>query len=169
MNEQPIALEWTGDSFVPVNAQWQRKADEMFVVGERYALVEHHERSAQSHRHYFAQLHDLWLNLPEHLSAQFPNAEVLRKHALIAKGYCDKRSVVCRSEKDAERIAAFIAPMDAYAIVTHEAATVTIWTAQSQSHRAMGKRAFQESKDAVLGWVSDLIGLPADADERKAA
>jgi hypothetical protein len=111
----------------------------------------------------------LWLNLPERVAPQFPDAEILRKHALIRSGYADKRSIVCRSAAEAQRVAAFIAPMDGYAIVTVDATTVTVWTAQSQSMRAMGKKAFQASKEAVLGYVSDLIGLPAEADERRAA
>lgn len=35
MNEQPIAFFWDGEALVPANAHWQRKADEVFVVGER--------------------------------------------------------------------------------------------------------------------------------------
>lgn len=169
MNEQPILCTWDGEAFVPANRHWARKADEVFVVGERYALVEHHERSAVSHRHYFATLKDLWANLPEHLAGEFPNPEVLRKHALIRTGYCDKRSIVCRSAAEAQRMAAFVAPLDAYAIVTADAATVTVWTAQSQSHRAMGAKVFQQSKAAVLDWVADLVGLPQGDAHRRAA
>lgn len=166
---QPVQMVWDGECLSPANAHWARRADEQFVVGERYAMVEHHERSSASHAHFFATLHDLWLNLPEHLAPQFPTAGHLRKHALIACGYADKRSIVCNSAAEARRVAAFVAPADTFAIVKVDAATVTVWTAQSQSHRAMGKKVFQESKDRILGWCSDLIGLPADADERRSA
>lgn len=169
MTERPVKCQWTGEAFIPAGNYWAKEADKQFVVGEHYAIVEHHERSSETHRHYFATLHDLWVNLPEHVAPQFPNAEILRKHALIRTGYADKRSIVCRSAAEAQRMAAFIAPLDGYAIVTVDAATVTVWTAQSQSMRAMGKKAFQASKEATLGYVSDLIGLPADADERVAA
>lgn len=166
---QPIQVKWDGEAFYPASAHWARRADEQFVVGERYAIVEHHERSSASHAHFFATLHDLWLSLPEHLAPQFPTSEHLRKHALIACSYADKRSIVCASAAEARRVAAFVAPADTFAIVKVDAATVTIWTAQSQSHRAMGKKAFGESKQAVLDWCADLIGLPADAGERRAA
>jgi hypothetical protein len=169
MNEQPIQVMWDGEAFVPANPHWARRADEQFVVGERYAMVEHHERSSASHAHYFATLHDLWLNLPEHVAPQFPTAEHLRKHALIATGYADRRSIVCSSAAEARRIAAFIAPSDTFAVVKVDAATITVWTAQSQAMKAMGKKAFQQSKDDVLGWCADRIGLPADAEQRRAA
>ena len=62
---QPLICQWDGEAFVPATPYQAKLADERFVVGERYAMVEHHERSSASHAHYFATLHDLWLNLPE--------------------------------------------------------------------------------------------------------
>ena len=51
-----------------------------------------------------------------------------------------------------------------------ENAVVTEWTPKSQSYRAMGKKAFAESKDAVLGYVADLIGVaPAELAKQGAA
>jgi len=42
-------------------------------------------------------------------------------------------------------------------------AVVTVYTAKSQSLRAMGKADFQASKDAVLGIVSEMVGTtPAE-------
>ncbi len=159
MNEQPVICSWDGEAFRPVTQYHARQADKLFVVGENYALVEHHERSDRSHAHFFAQLHDMWMSLPEAVSPEFPTAEHLRKHALIRCGYADKRTIACASAAEARRVAAFVKPLDEYAIVSVDAATVTVWTAQSQSHRAMGKKAFQESKDATLGWVANLIGV----------
>jgi hypothetical protein len=159
MNEQPIIFRWTGETFEPSTNYQAHLAGQRFAEGELVPLVEFHERSPESHKHYFATLHDLWMNLPEHLSKEFPTPEHLRKHALIREGYADKRSLVCRSAAEAERTAAFVRPLDSYAIITVEAATVVIWTAQSQSHRAMGKRVFQESKDKVLEWAAALCGV----------
>lgn len=161
--DAPIKFRWDGEAMVPASARQAHLADERFVVGQYYALDEHHERSDASHAHYFATLHQIWLSLPERVEAQFPTAEHMRKHALIACGYADKRSIVCASAAEARRVAAFVAPSDTYAIVKVEAATVTIWTAQSQSYRAMGKAVFQESKNAVLTWCADLIGVTAES------
>ena len=83
----------------------------------------------------------------------------------IKCGYADERSIVCSSKAEAQRVAAFIRPMDSFALVTvHElSALVRVYTAQSQSMKAMGKRQFQESKTAVLDYVAGLIGTSAEA------
>lgn len=159
MNEQPIIFRWTGEVFEPATNYQAHLAGKRYAEGELVPLVEFHERSPESHKHYFATLHDLWINLPEHLSKDFPTSEHLRKHALIREGYADRRSIVCRSAAEAERTAAFVRPLDSYAIVAVEAATVIVWTAQSQSMRAMGKKAFQESKDKVLEFCANLVGV----------
>ncbi len=49
-------------------------------------------------------------------------------------------------------------------------ATITEYRAKSQSLRAMGKQEFQASKDAVLGYISDLIGVkPSELEQARAA
>lgn len=169
MSNSPIIFCWQGDAMVPATPYQVRQADDLFVVGERYALVEFHERSDKSHAHYFATLHDMWLSLPERLQGEFPNPEVLRAHALIRTGYCNKRQLPCRSNAEALRAAAFMRPSSPLAIIEVSGSVITEWTAESQAYRAMGKKRFQESKDAVLGWIGDLIGLPADAEQRRAA
>lgn len=168
--DRPLMFRWEGDSFVPNSPFWAKKADEIYVVGQVYPLVEQQDRSRKSHDHYFAQVHQIWLNLPDAVAAEFPDAEHLRKHALIRCGYSDKRSIVTRSKIEAVRLAAFLRPIDTYAIVTIDARTVTQWTAQSQSYTAMGKHQFQESKDKVLEWCANLIGVAVeDLPQKEAA
>jgi hypothetical protein len=157
----PIMLfEWTGEAMAPLRPQL---ADKHFVVGQRYPMEVREDRSPESHRHYFAALHEAWVNLPETAAERFPSSEHLRKYALIKAGYCDQRSIACSSKAEARRLAAFIMPMDEFAVVTVDEAMVTAWTAKSQSMRAMGKKAFNESKQAVLDYVAGLIGTTADA------
>jgi len=167
----PVVFTWDGDAMVPLD-RFRGLCDRQFVVGETYQLVVNESRSAVSHKHYFASVNEAWENLGEDLTVQFPTSEHLRKHALIKAGYCDKRSVVCASKAEALRVAAFIRPMDEYAIVAVSEATITVYTAKSQSMRAMGKQVFQESKQAVLDIVSGMIGVsPAalSANARRAA
>ena len=95
---------------------------------------------------------------PESVEAEFPNEEVFRAHGLIATGYCNKRQVVLPSKRAAEAVAAFMRPSSPLAIIKTEGCVVTEWTAESQAYRAMGKRRFQESKDAVLDWAYALVG-----------
>lgn len=169
MSSAPILLSWDGEAFYPASPYWASRADRQFVVGETYKLVEHHDRSEASHNHYFASISNAWNTLPDHLLAEYPTAEHLRKKMLVKCGYADERTVVCASKAEAERVAAFIKPMDNYAVVIFHEAVVKVYTAQSQSLKAMGKREFQESKEAVLAAIDRLLGVEPGATARAAA
>lgn len=155
----PLIFTWDGEAMVP---KVPRLADKFFVVHETYRLAVQEERSAVSHNHFFASLEEAWLNLPEDMAEHFPSADHLRKYALIKAGFCDERSIVCASKAEAQRVAAFIKPMDTYAVVLVREATVQVFTAKSQSHKAMGKAVFQDSKQKVLDIVSAMVGVKAD-------
>ncbi|WP_431861469.1 hypothetical protein [Azospirillum sp.] len=128
------------------------------MVGEVYRLSEHQDRSDASHRHYFACINEAWENLTEHMAAQFPTPDHLRKFALIKAGHADSRQMVASSKAEAVRLAAFIKPIDDYALVLVDGAVVTVWTARTQNMRAMDRKTFQASKDAVLAIVAEMIG-----------
>lgn len=162
-----LRYEGEGEFRAPTSF-WAGRADREFVVGEVYPLVEHHERSNATHAHYFAAIGEAWKNLPDHFLSEYPNPEALRKKMLVRAGYADERSIVCASKAEAQRVAAFIKPMDDYAVVTVREAVVRVYTAQSQSYRAMGKRVFQESKEAVLNALDDLLGVERGATEENA-
>lgn len=170
-DEAPPAViwRWDGEAMHPSTPRQLMIANAGFVVGCKYALAEYSERSARSHRFYFATIRELWLNMPESLSPQYPNPEVLRKHALIRCGYANKEQLVCRSNADAMRVAAFLKPADEYAIIEVNGAVVTRWTAQSQNMRAMDRATFQESKSAVLDWIADQVGVTAQDAARMVA
>src|SRR5262245_27323138 len=123
----PLIFHWDGESMVP-DPRHQQACNKAFVVGERYPLVVHEQRSVASHRQYFASVNEAWANLPEDTAERFPTAEHLRKYALIKAGYRDERSVMCASKAEAQRVAAFIRPMDEFAIVVTNAALVTVYT-----------------------------------------
>lgn len=156
----PLLFTWTGDSFVPLK-RFQKACDDQFVIGERYLLEETKERSQVSHNHYFASLHDGWLNLPETVAERFPTVEHLRKWCLVRVGFHDQRSIVASTKAEAQRIAAFIRPVDEFAVVIVSECTVTIYTAKSQSKKAMGAADFQKSKSAVLDLIANMIGTDA--------
>ena len=152
----PLVFEWDGESMVPKNP---RSADRQYVIGETYRLAPYEERSVNIHNHFFACVHDGWANLAEHYAERFPTAEHLRKYALIKAGYHDSRSIAVSSKAEAQRVAAFIRPSDEFAIVSVLEATVVVFTAKSQSKKAMGNKAFQASKTAVLDIISAMIGV----------
>lgn len=163
-----IVYDWDGECMTPL-PRFAKVADKQFVVGEQYRMEAVEERSLISHRHYFAQLHEDWLNLPEDIVEDFATQEHLRKWALIKTGYADKQSIVCVSKEEAMKVASFIEPMDCYAVVTVEGCVVTKYSAQSQSVKSMGKDKFQKSKTDVLDFVSAMIGVkPSELSSRAA-
>lgn len=142
--------------------RFARVCDRQFVVGETYTLVAHEERSAASHRHYFACIRDAWMNLPDHIAVEFSTPESLRKRALIDAGFYDERRLVASSPAEARKIAAFLKPLDDFAVVSVAGNVVIERKAKSQSVRSMGKKTFSESKDAVLNVLANMIGVSPD-------
>lgn len=165
----PLMMRWDGEALVPASQYWAGRADKQWIVGEVYKVTEHHDRSENSHRHFFAAINEAWQNLPDELLSEFPTAEHLRKKMLVKAGYADERSIACASKSEALRVAAFVKPMDEYAVVTVREAVVRVYTAQSQSKKAMGARVFQDSKQKVLDAIDDLLGVERGASERAAA
>lgn len=161
-----VAFRWDGEAMRPLSP---RLADKEYVVGQVYRLEHREERSSASHAHYFACINEAWQSLPEWLARRFPTPEHLRKYALIRAGYRDERSIVCSSKAEAQRLASFIRPMDDFAAVSTNGPVVVVWTAKSQSTKAMGRKEFQASKDAVLGVLAEMIGTTADSLKRAAA
>lgn len=136
-----------------------------FGEGEVVTLERREGRSRASHNAYFAQVEEAWSNIPEHMAERWATPDHLRRWALIKAGYRDERSIACASKAEALRVAAFVRPLDEYAVVVVREAVVTVLTAKSQSLKAMGKVDFQDSKTKVLDVLADLIG----ADPRRAA
>lgn len=164
---QPVLCQWDGDAFVPTSTQ-RADCDRRYVVGQYYRMLEWEDRSEISHRHEFAWLREAWMQLPEHLADLYPSAEHLRKRALIATGFYDQDAVDCGTPEGALRTAAWIRAKDDFCLVKVVGSVVLILTAKSQSKAAMGGKRFQESKDAILDLVSDMIGVAPDQLRRLA-
>ena len=154
----PIYFEWNGEAMRPL-PRFLPIADKMYDVGQVYRLETVEERSGPAHRRYHAALHEAWLQLPENKALEYPTETHLRRWALIATGYADERTIVCDTEADAARIAAIIKPLDSYAVVVKKKNVVKIYTAKSQSYRAMGNAEFNASADAVLAMLAKVIGV----------
>jgi hypothetical protein len=153
------ALQYLGaGDFKAANAYHARACDKDLVIGEVLTWEHVKERSLKSHSHYFAAVHDAWLNLPESISVEFPSSESLRKYCLIKAGYCTIKKVACSGNNAANELTAFMLELDSYLICKVNHNVATIYRAQSQSYKAMGKKVFQESKDAVLEILSEMIG-----------
>lgn len=150
----PLACDWDGEVFKPLHP---RRADKYLTVGERYSLVQYEDRSAATHNHQFAWLHDAWLNLPENIADQYPTPEHLRKRALIDAGYYDETIIDAGSNAAAIRVAAAVQAIDTFALVFVRKCFVIRRTAKSQSRRAMKKDEFQASKTAIMEVIDALV------------
>lgn len=131
------------------------------------------QRTQASHNHQFAEIHDLWANLPiSHAQAPYAaSAEAFRKHGLIVTGYCDVVTFSFATDEEAKEQAPKIAELarrgrdkrdpEFYALVVARGPLVVCSTPESQSYRAMGKDRFNASKAAVLDWGHSLLGVTA--------
>lgn len=162
----PLDFQWDGEAMRP-----HRKglADKHYVVGENYRLAPTEHRSVNSHNHYFAAIHEAFMNLPESMADRFATEDHLRRYALIKAGFRDERSIACASKAEARKIGAFIKPLDDYAVVVVRDNVVIVYTAKSQSYRSMPKAEFQRSKDEVLRVLAEMIGTPQSQLEKAQA
>lgn len=165
----PLPYVYQGEGEFRALPRFASRCDKEFVIGQSYLLEAREERSQVSHNHFFASVAEAWKNLPEHYGERFATPDHLRKYCLIKRGWHDQRSVVCASKAEAQRLAAFIKPIDEFAVVVASEAVVTVYTAKSQSMKAMGKKDFQRSKDDVLSEVAAMIGVAPDELERARA
>lgn len=154
----PILYDWDGDNMVPLK-RFKALCDKQFIVGEIYKLDIVEDRSLVTHNHYFACLMSAWKSLPEDIAPRYPTMDRLRRRALIKAGYADERTFVFDTPADAVKLSGIVQTYDEDAVVLVKGRTVHVFTAKSQSMKAMGKKEFQESKEATLREVSKLIGV----------
>ena len=152
-------FHWDGESLVPKHP---RIADKYLTVGQDYRMVEEHERSMASHGHEFAWLAEAWQQLPEQYADIAPTPEHLRKRALIEAGFYDETIIDAGSTEAAERVASYIRKREPFSLVIVRAQFVIERAAKSQSRRAMNKKDFEASKQAILEVVSNMIGISPD-------
>src|SRR5258707_712660 len=111
----PLWFCWSGEAMIPLSP---KAADRVYTVGQRYHLEHREDRSSASHAQYFAAINEVWQNLRGDAAARFSSADHLRKWALIQTGYRDERSFICASKAEAQRLAAFLRPIDDFAVVS---------------------------------------------------
>ena len=157
----PMTYVWKDGALRPLGRFHNRAAD-AFTEGEYYTIEVFEERSWRSHKHYFATIHDLWLNLPESAAMEpwAASSEHLRKYALIRTGWHDSTTFPVTSAAEAQRTATVVralTPADDYTIAVARGDLVEVFRAKSQSMRGMGKDDFQQSKDDVLGFIGKIL------------
>lgn len=156
---RPTVFVWTREGAMVPLPRFRKQCNEQFVVDCEYPLAMLEPRSRASHSHYFASVHEGWLNLPEKIAHDFPSSEHLRKWCLIQAGYCTERNLVCDSEEHANALAALAGQADDYALVIVSGNVVKIFRAASQDAANMGREEFQKSKTEVLDLISGLLRI----------
>jgi hypothetical protein len=154
-----LRFTWNGAAMIPTKLLAAVKA---YEPGRRYWLEEVSDRSWISHRHEFAFVANAWDNLPEALVETFPTSEHLRKAALIATGWYREMIIEAGNAAAALRVAAYARSKDEFSHVVTRGPTVIVRWARSQRMHGqdrMDKAEFQKSKDDILHWISQLIGV----------
>lgn len=157
----PIDAFWDNEAevFRPASNYWARRAAKQFAAGEILHLEHVEERSGNSHRHFFAAIQSAFDNLPPLWAEQFKSPEHLRRFCLIKAGICNSQSMPCGTAAAARKFAAFLRPMDEFAVVDVRGSVVTVFTAKSMSYKTMPKDEFQKAKTAVLDALADMLGV----------
>jgi hypothetical protein len=155
----PIPLRYMGEGEFRAPTKFTEKlCDRELVIGEILRWEQSHDRSDTSHKHFFALVREAWQNLPENLVNEFPNSEVLRGFALIKTGHCTVNKIVAASNPEAVRLLTYLTSREGYSICEIVGNVVTIWEPHSMKYLAMKRKEFQQTKDDVLTFISQLIG-----------
>jgi hypothetical protein len=114
---------------------------------------------------FFAILRDIHGNLNDDLRRRFPSSETLRKHALVAAGWCDVMTVLAGSKSAAPGIAAAFQVKDRYCIIDIRGEVLTIYTARSMMRPALLKHQFLEISEKALDWILTQTGIDGRLSE----
>lgn len=156
MTEALHRARCAGGALVPMGQPFGLRDGEVVTV----AITR--QRTDATHRHEFAWLRSAWASLPEALHGEpyAKSPEHLRKYALIHCGYADCREIAVADDDLARQVAAFVrATADDYAVVAASGGAVRVYTAKSQSRRAMDAATFQASKSAILDFIAGLLSV----------
>jgi hypothetical protein len=156
MKSQPVVFVWTAEGHMVPLPRFGNVCAAQFTVDEEYALEEVKGRSRASHNHYFAELHEGWLNLAEEYRDDFRSEDHLRDWCLCKAGFCTHTRWVLNTEDDARMMRDALKRENACTIVGVTGNVCTVYHPESQSRASMNKQRFEESKRAVLDLVASM-------------
>jgi len=113
----------------------------------------------QMRKRFFACIRDSHANLRDDDLARFPSSEHLRKHALIAAGWCDVMTVVAGSKAAAPGIAAAFEFKDRYCVAIVRGNVVIVSTAKSISRNSLKKPQFLDVAEKAFAWIARTTGV----------
>lgn len=152
---RPVVCIWDGNVMIPM-PRFKRLCDAQFEVNGEYPLMIVENRSMASHNHYFAALHEGYLNLAEEYAQEFDSEEHLRHWCLCKSGFCTTTTYVLNTAEDARKLRDALKKENASTIVGVTGNVAKVYTPESQSLAAMKKERFEDSKRAVLDLVASM-------------
>lgn len=159
---RPILYIKVGDHLRPI-PRFMKLFHEQFAEGEEIPLDKVQQRSMASHNHYFAALHEGYMNLAEEFAQEFDSEEHMRHWCLCKEGFCTSTRWVMNTADDARQLREALKKADAATIVGVSGNVATVYHPFSQSMATMGKEAFEASKQAVLARVASMANTtPAE-------
>lgn len=155
-----IAFVWDEKAgAMRVQPDFARRARAQYRNGWGYVLDESQDRTPLEHRHLFGMIRRAWENLPDKLVTEYPSPLALRKKALVRCGFFNEARIIHDNALDARRTAIQAAADEPFALVSLRDTVVIIRTAKSQAEHKMAKDEFRASQEALLAFVSNLIGV----------
>lgn len=158
---RPIQFTWDGDAMIP-HPRFKALCNRQYAVHEQYILTVPEYPSTATRNHYFASLHEVWMNLPSD-DKRFPTEDHMRKWLLIKAGFCNERTTVYDTPRDAHKAGVDVRDSAPFDVIIVSGNIVKRYTAKSQTAVAMSKEEFQASKVAVLDLAAELIGTTRTA------
>ena len=157
-----ILAGWDGLSLIPLR-KYQAICGRELVIGERYIAALEPLSSPASRRHFFACIHELFASWPETHPRQFTTPDALRKWALIRCGFRVEQQFAAASKAEARRLASFLSADDEYAELSVNENVVVKWRALSQKTHSMGREQFAKSKESVLAFLAEQVGVTVES------
>jgi hypothetical protein len=153
---QPVVFVWTAEGTMVPLPRFHNLCAAQFSVDEEYALEIVQGRSRASHNHYFAALHEGWLNLAEEYKNDFRSEDHLRDWCLCKAGYCTHTRYVLNTAADARMMHDALKKENHCTIVGVTGNVCIVYHPESQARASMNKERFEESKRAVLDLVASM-------------
>lgn len=157
----------SGMAMVPVK-RYENFAARQFVAGNTYRLGPSEVQSEASRGHFFICIHLAWENLPEDVTPRWRDETHMRRWILIEKGWYHESEFVVADRDTALQLATYIEARNRYARFAVIDNKLIVREAMSQSPKAMGKNNFERSKQDVLGFLTNLLGIDVTTLKKEA-
>ena len=171
-------------AMVPVGRYASVAARQFGAEGSEHVLQPFEPRNMNMHKACFAELNDLYQNLPETISyvtdadgkfekddlgervRRFSDVEHFRHWLLIEEGFCDVFE--CETLKQAQALARWL--RDPFVQVRRDKGTgkYVVKRADSQALDEMTSQRFKDSMDAILARARSFVGVTATVSRNNA-